>query len=65
MFANGHAIPVSIPGIAAVTAAMPVVGMPEPGGLNPKAAAAPAGVAPIARQSGYPVQRYRIRTERL
>lgn len=45
------AILVSIPGIAAVTAAMLVVEMPEPGGLNPKAAAL-AGLAPITRQSG-------------
>lgn len=46
------AILVSIPGIAAVTAAMLVVEMPELGGLDPKAAAALAGLAPITRQSG-------------
>jgi transposase len=46
------AILVSIPGIAAVTAAMLVVEMPELGGLDSKAAAALAGLAPITRQSG-------------
>jgi transposase len=46
------AILISIPGIAAVTAAMLVVEMPELGGLDPKAAAALAGLAPITRQSG-------------
>lgn len=43
---------ISIPGIAAVTAAMLVVEMPELGSLDPKAAAALAGLAPITRQSG-------------
>lgn len=42
---------VSIPGIAAITAAMLVVEMPELGSLDPKAAAL-AGLAPITRQSG-------------
>lgn len=46
------AILVSIPGIAAVTAAMLVTEMPELGRLDPKQAAALAGLAPIARQSG-------------
>jgi transposase len=46
------AILVSIPGIAAITAAMLVVEMPELGGLDAKAAAALAGLAPITRQSG-------------
>lgn len=46
------AILVSIPGIAAVTAAMLVVEMPELGSLDPKAAAALAGLAPITRESG-------------
>lgn len=46
------AILVSIPGIAAATAAMLAVEMPELGGLGPKAAAALAGLAPITRQSG-------------
>lgn len=46
------AILVSIPGIAAVTAAMLVTEMPELGLLDPKQAAALAGLAPIARQSG-------------
>ncbi len=46
------AILVSIPGVAAVTAAMPVVEMPELGSLDPKAAAAVAGLAPITQQSG-------------
>jgi transposase len=43
---------VSIPGIAAITAAMLVTEMPELGSLDPKEAAALAGLAPIARQSG-------------
>jgi transposase len=42
----------SIPGIAAVTAAMLVTEMPELGRLDPKQAASLAGLAPIARQSG-------------
>ncbi|MCC2096161.1 MAG: transposase [Hyphomicrobiales bacterium] len=46
------AILVSIPGIAAITAAMLVIEMPELGSLDPKAAAALAGLAPITRQSG-------------
>lgn len=46
------AILVSIPGIAAVTAAMLLVEMPELGSLDPKAAAALAELAPITRQSG-------------
>jgi transposase len=46
------AILVSIPGVAAVTAAMLVTEMPELGRLDPKQAAALAGLAPIARQSG-------------
>jgi transposase len=46
------AILISIPGVAAVTAAMLVTEMPELGGLDPKQAAALAGLAPIARQSG-------------
>jgi transposase len=46
------AILVSIPGVAAVTAAMLVTEMPELGHLEPKQAAALAGLAPIARQSG-------------
>lgn len=43
---------VSIPGVATVTAAMLVTEMPELGSLDPKQAAALAGLAPIARQSG-------------
>jgi transposase len=43
---------VSIPGIAAVTAAMLVIEMPELGRLDPKEAAALAGLAPVTRQSG-------------
>lgn len=46
------AILLSIPGVAAVTAAMLVTEMPELGSLDPKQAAALAGLAPIARQSG-------------
>jgi transposase len=42
----------SIPGIAAVTAAMLITEMPELGRLDPKQAASLAGLAPIARQSG-------------
>lgn len=42
----------SIPGVAAVTAAMLVTEMPELGSLEPKQAAALAGLAPIVRQSG-------------
>ena len=42
----------SIPGIAAVSAAMLVTEMPELGGLDSKQAASLAGLAPIARQSG-------------
>ena len=43
---------ISIPGIAAITAAMLVTEMPELGSLDEKQAAALAGLAPIARQSG-------------
>ena len=43
---------ISIPGVAAVTAAMLVTEMPELGALDEKQAAALAGLAPIARQSG-------------
>jgi transposase len=43
---------VSIPGVAAVTAAMLVTEMPELGSLDPRQAAALAGLAPITRQSG-------------
>jgi transposase len=46
------AILASIPGLAAVTAAMLVTEMPELGHLDPKQAASLAGLAPIARQSG-------------
>ncbi|NWG46160.1 MAG: IS110 family transposase [Alphaproteobacteria bacterium] len=46
------AILVSIPGVAAVTAAMLVTEMPELGSLDPRQAAALAGLAPITRQSG-------------
>ena len=50
--AERFAILISIPGIAAVTAAMLVIEMPELGSLDEKQAAALAGLAPIARQSG-------------
>lgn len=46
------AILVSIPGIAALTAAMLITQMPELGSLDEKQAAALAGLAPITRQSG-------------
>lgn len=46
------AILLSIPGIAAISAAMLVIEMPELGNLDSKQAAALAGLAPIARQSG-------------
>lgn len=52
VLAQRFAILVSIPGIAAVTAAMLVIEMPELGSLDEKQAAALAGLAPIARQSG-------------
>lgn len=52
VLAERFAILVSIPGVAAVTAAMLVTEMPELGRLDPKQAAALAGLAPIARQSG-------------
>lgn len=42
----------SIPGVAAVSAAMLITEMPELGSLGAKQAAALAGLAPIARQSG-------------
>lgn len=42
----------SIPGVATVTAAMLITEMPELGSLDEKQAAALAGLAPIARQSG-------------
>lgn len=42
----------SIPGIGPVLAATLIVEMPELGSLRPKAAAALAGVAPMARDSG-------------
>ena len=42
----------SIPGLGPVTVAGLVVGMPELGGLDAKAAASLAGLAPMARESG-------------
>lgn len=42
----------SIPGVAAVSAAMLITEMPELGSLGAKQAAALAGLAPIVRQSG-------------
>jgi transposase len=42
----------SIPGIAAITAAMLVIEMPELGHLDPKQVASLAGLAPVTRQSG-------------
>jgi transposase len=46
------AVLTSIPGIAAITAAMLISEMPELGSLDAKQIAALAGLAPIARQSG-------------
>jgi transposase len=46
------AVLTSIPGIAAITAAMLISEMPELGTLDEKQIAALAGLAPIARQSG-------------
>ena len=42
----------SIPGVGAVTAAGLVAEMPELGGIDAKAAASLAGLAPVARESG-------------
>jgi transposase len=50
--AQRFAILCSIPGIAEVSAAMLLIEMPELGSLDEKQAAALAGLAPIARQSG-------------
>jgi transposase len=50
--AQRFAILCSIPGIAEVSAAMLLIEMPELGSLDEKPAAALAGLAPIARQSG-------------
>ena len=50
--AQRFAILCSIPGIAAVSAAMLLIEMPELGSLDEKQVAALAGLAPIARQSG-------------
>jgi len=50
--AQRFAILCSIPGIAEVSAAMLLIEMPELSSLDEKQAAALAGLAPIARQSG-------------
>ena len=42
----------SIPGVGRATAAGLLAAMPEPGGLDAKAAASLAGLAPVARESG-------------
>ena len=47
--AGRFTILVSVPGIAAVPAAMLATEMPEPGSLDPGQAAARAGLAPLAR----------------
>jgi transposase len=52
VLAGRFAILLSIPGIAAVTAAMLVTEMPELGTLEAKEIASLAGLAPMARQSG-------------
>ena len=52
VMAERFAILLSIPGIAAATAAMLVTEMPELGQLDGKQIASLAGLAPVARQSG-------------
>lgn len=52
VLAQRLAILLSIPGIAAISAAMLITEMPELGSLDARQAAALAGLAPIARQSG-------------
>lgn len=52
VLAARHAILISIPGIAAITAAMLITELPELGTLDEKQIAALAGLAPITRQSG-------------
>ncbi len=50
--AAGYAILAPVPGIGPVTAASPVAWMGGPGATASRQAAAPGGVAPIARDSG-------------
>ncbi len=50
--AESYRIPVPVPGIGPVTAASPVAWMGGPGATASRQAAAPGGVAPIARDSG-------------
>lgn len=52
VLATRHAILISIPGIAAITAAMLITELPDLGTLDEKKIAALAGLAPITRQSG-------------
>lgn len=47
-----HAILISIPGIAAITAALLITELPELGSLDEKQIASLSGLAPITRQSG-------------
>ncbi len=50
--AESHRIPAPVPGIGPVTAASPVAWTGGPGATASRQAAAPGGVAPIARDSG-------------
>ncbi len=50
--AESYRIPVSVPGIGPVTAASLIAWMGGPGAIGSRQAAAPGGVAPIARDSG-------------
>ncbi len=50
--AAGHPVLAPVPGIGPVTAASPVAWMGGPGAIGSRQAAAPGGVAPIARDSG-------------
>ncbi len=50
--AESHRIPAPVPGIGPVTAASPVAWTGGPGATGSRQAAAPGGVAPIARDSG-------------
>ncbi len=49
---QGHRVPAPVPGIGPVTAASPVAWTGGPGATASRQAAAPGGVAPIARDSG-------------
>jgi transposase len=59
--ADDYDILVSAPGVSTVTATVLIALMPELGARSPKAIAALAGVAPLARESGQKTFRSRIR----